>query len=101
LFNMEARGDAGRVQMFQTGAGNSGTIGLLRRAAVRPQATSLSSYVYQRMPNDTDFTVSRAAHVPGMNFAFSGRQFDYHAASSVPATLDLGSLQDMGQQVLS
>ncbi|THD81094.1 MAG: M20/M25/M40 family metallo-hydrolase [Phenylobacterium sp.] len=101
LFNMEARGDAGRVQMFQTGAAAGGTIALLRRTAVRPQATSLSSYVYERMPNDTDFTVSKAAHVPGMNFAFSGRQFDYHAPSSVPATLDGGTLQDMGQQVLA
>lgn len=101
LINMEARGDAGRVQMFQTGAHNGGTVRLLQRTAERPQATSLSEFIYDHMPNDTDFTVSKQAGVPGLNFAFAGRQFDYHAASSVPSTLDRGTLQDMGQQVLA
>lgn len=100
LFNMEARGDAGRVQMFQTGAGDGGSIALLRRTADRPQATSLSVFVYDHMPNDTDFTESKKAGVAGMNYAFAGRQFDYHSPSSTPATLDPGTLQDMGQQVL-
>jgi hypothetical protein len=101
LINMEARGDAGRVQMFQTGADNGGTVRLLQRTAERPQATSLSEFIYDHMPNDTDFTVSKKAGVPGLNFAFAGRQFDYHAASSVPATLDPGTLQDMGSQALA
>jgi hypothetical protein len=101
LINMEARGDAGRVQMFQTGAHNGGTVRLLQRTAERPQATSLSEFIYDHMPNDTDFTVSKKAGVAGLNFAFAGRQFDYHAASSVPATLDRGTLQDMGQQALA
>lgn len=101
VINMEARGDAGRVQMFQTGARNGGAIRLLQGAADRPQATSLSEFVYEHMPNDTDFTVSRKAGIAGLNFAFAGDQFDYHAASSVPATMDPGTLQDMGQQVLS
>ena len=30
-----------------------------------------------------------------------GRQFDYHSATSTPENLDHGSLQDMGDQVLS
>lgn len=101
VINMEARGDAGRVQMFQTGGHNGGAIRLLQRTADRPQATSLSEFVYQHMPNDTDFTVSKNAGVPGLNYAFAGRQFDYHAASSVPATMDPATLQDMGQQGLS
>jgi hypothetical protein len=101
VFNLEARGDAGRVQMFQTGAGNGGSVGLLKRTAVRPQASSLSVFVYERMPNDTDFTVSKQAGVPGMNYAFAGRQFDYHSPSSTPATMDPGTLQDLGQQVLA
>jgi len=101
VFNMEARGDAGRVQMFQASAGDGGAIRLLQRTADRPQATSLSGFVYAHMPNDTDFTESLKAGVGGLNYAFAGRQFDYHAASSVPATMDPGTLQDMGQQVLS
>jgi hypothetical protein len=101
LINMEARGDAGRVQMFQTGARNGETIGLLMRNAVRPSSSSLTVFIYEHMPNDTDSTISKAAGVNGLNYAFSGRQFDYHSPTSTPATLDRGTLQDMGQQVLA
>lgn len=99
LINMEARGGGGLAQMFQTGARNAGTIEVLRQNASRPSASSLSVLLYSAMPNDTDFTVSRAAGVDGLNFAFIGRQFDYHAASATPAALELGSLQHMGDQV--
>lgn len=101
LINLEARGDAGRVQMFQTGADNGGTIALLRRAAARPQSASLSVFIYEHMPNDTDFSVAKKAGLSGLNFAFTGRQFDYHSPTSTPATMDPGTLQDMGQQVLA
>jgi hypothetical protein len=100
VFNMEARGSSGRVQMFQTGVRSGAAVALLQKTAMRPQASSLTDFVYERMPNDTDFTVSRKAGVAGLNYAFIGRQFDYHSPSSTPATLDQGSLQDLGQQVL-
>ena len=101
LINLEARGDAGRVQMFQTGASNGQTIALMRKAAPRPSSSSLTVFVYEHMPNDTDFTLSRKAGIAGLNYAFAGRQFDYHSPTSTPATLDQGSLQDMGQQALA
>jgi Zn-dependent M28 family amino/carboxypeptidase len=101
LFNTEARGGGGRVQMFQTGGASGGAIAILKRNGLHPQASSLTGYIYERMPNDTDFTVSRKAGVDGLNYAFIGRQFDYHAASSTPDNLDKGTLQDMGQQVLA
>lgn len=101
VFNMEARGSAGRVQMFQTGDHNGEAVRLLARTAPRPEASSLAGYVYAHMPNDTDFTVSRRAALPGLNYAFAGRQFDYHSPSSTPATMDRGTLQDMGDQVLA
>jgi hypothetical protein len=100
VINMEARGSGGRVQMFQTGAMNAGAIRVMGASEPRTQASSLSSYIYEQMPNDTDFTVSKRAGTPGLNYAFAGRQFDYHSPSSTPATQDLGTLQDMGDQVL-
>ena len=100
VINMESRGSAGRVQMFQTGPENGGAVQLMAASATRPVGTSLIGFVYQHMPNDTDFTVSRRAGVPGLNYAFVGRQFDYHSPSSTPATQDRGTLQDMGDQVL-
>jgi len=35
-----------------------------------------------------------------MNYAFIGRQFDYHSPSSTPEVLDQGALQHMGAEVL-
>lgn len=101
VINMEARGGGGRAQMFQTGPQNGETIALLQRSAVRPVSSSLAVFLYEHMPNDTDFSVSRAAGLPGLNYAFIGRQFDYHSPTSTPANLERGTLQDMGQQVLA
>jgi hypothetical protein len=101
VLNMEARGGGGRVQMFQTGTGGGGSVELFRKTARSPAANSLAAFIYGRMPNDTDFSIARRAGLPGLNYAFIGRQFDYHAASSTPANLDRGSLQHMGDQVLA
>ncbi len=101
VLNMESRGGGGRAYMFETGPDDGGMIRLFQRTAVNPTASSLAGYVYAHMPNDTDFTVSKQGGVPGFNFAFIGRPFDYHAASSTPATLDQGSLQHIGDQVLA
>jgi hypothetical protein len=101
LFNMDVRGSAGRAQMFQTGDENGGAIRLMAATAPRAVASSLTGFIFKYMPNDTDFTVSKRAGVPGLNYAFIGNQFDYHSPSSVPATQDRGTLQDMGDQVLA
>ncbi len=101
LINLEARGSKGRVQMFQTGKDNAGTVALLSRLAGRPSASSLTGFIYANMPNDTDFTVSRGAGVAGLNYAIMDGLFDYHSPTSTPAATDRGSLQDMGQQVLA
>jgi len=101
MVNMEARGGAGRAQMFQTGSANAGTIGLLQRGSVSPAATSLTVFLYEQMPNDTDFSVSKAANIPGLNYAFIAGQYDYHAPTSTPANLDKGSLQHLGQEALA
>jgi hypothetical protein len=100
VINMEARGSAGRVQMFQTSPQNAGPVRLFAKAAARPSANSLSDVIYQRMPNDTDFTEVIEAGRQGLNFAFIGGQFDYHAPTATPANLNQGTLQDLGEQVL-
>ncbi len=101
VINMEAEGSGGRALMFETGPSDGGMVGLFQRTADDPTASSLAGYIYTHMPNGTDFTVTRDLGYPGLNYAFIGRQFDYHSPSSTPATLELGSLQHMGQQVLS
>ena len=101
VVNMDCRGSGGRAFMFQTGRRNGKMIGLFQRAADNPTASSLAGFVYSHMPNGTDFTVTRDLGVPGFNFAFIGEPFDYHAPSSTPSTVDLGTVQHMGQQVLA
>ena len=101
VLNLEARGSSGRVSMFQTSLNNAALIDLYGRVAKNPEASSLTSFAYRHMPNDTDFTVALRQGLPGLNFAILGDQFDYHAASATPANLDLGSLQQMGDQVLA
>lgn len=101
VLNMEARGGGGRAYMFETGARDQGLIEAFARAAASPTAASMSGFVYSLMPAGTDFTVAKTHGVTGLNYAFEGLPFDYHAASSTPAALDQGSLQHIGAQTLS
>lgn len=103
VINLEARGGGGRAMMFETGRGNAETIALFSRAGVRADggvtSNSLAVFVYERMPNGTDFTIPKNRGVQGLNLAFIGRPEQYHA-HSVPETLDQGALQHIGSQAL-
>ncbi|HJV40940.1 M20/M25/M40 family metallo-hydrolase [Caulobacter sp.] len=100
VVNMEARGDAGRAAMFQTGPGNGALIGVFARSAKGPSANSLASAVYERMPNDTDFTHAVKRGLPGLNLAFIDDQLAYHTPLARPDHLERGSLQHVGDQAL-
>ncbi|HEY2661032.1 MAG TPA: M20/M25/M40 family metallo-hydrolase, partial [Caulobacteraceae bacterium] len=100
ILNLESRGGGGLPTMFETGAGNGGAIDVYRKATAKPNANSLTVFIYKKLPNDTDYTVARARGVPGLNYAFIGRQFDYHSPSSTVAALDQGSVQNIGDQAL-
>ncbi|MDZ4108800.1 MAG: M20/M25/M40 family metallo-hydrolase [Brevundimonas sp.] len=104
VINLEARGGGGRAMMFETGRGNAETIALFARAGARAtggvSSNSLAVFVYELMPNGSDFTIPRARGVPGVNLAFIGRPEQYHAATSTPEALDQGSVQHIGSQAL-
>lgn len=100
IMNLEARGGGGRATMFETGQNNGAAIDLYRRTATRPAANSLTVFLYKHLQNDTDYTVPKAKGIAGLNYAFIGRQFDYHSPSSTVAALDQGSLQHIGEHVL-
>ena len=100
VINLDTRGSGGRALMYQTSPQNGALVAALRRAAVAPIATSLADFAYRHMPNDTDLTVALANGKQGYNFAFIGRQADYHTATATPDRLDQGSVQSMGRQVL-
>ncbi len=100
ILNMETRGGGGRTVMFETAANDGGDIALYRRTARMADSNALTVFIYQHLPNDTDFTVAKQHGKVGLNYAFIGRQFDYHSPSSTPAALDVGALQHMGAQIL-
>lgn len=100
IVNTETRGGGGRASMFETGPDNGAMIDLFRHSVARPVSTSLSVFVYQHLPNSTDYTIAKRLGVPGFNFAFVGRPGLYHSPLATPDRLDQGALQDMGRQVL-
>ncbi|MES2860827.1 MAG: M20/M25/M40 family metallo-hydrolase [Pseudomonadota bacterium] len=104
VVNLEARGGGGRAMMFETGRGNAETIRLFTRAAAKADggatSTALSIFVYENMPNGTDFTIPKDRGIAGLNFAFIGRPSQYHSPSSTPDALDQGAVQHMGSQAL-
>jgi len=104
VVNLEARGGGGRAMMFETGTGNAETIALFASAGARAtggvSSNSLAVFVYEAMPNGTDFTIPKARGVQGVNLAFIGRPEQYHAAVSTPDALDQGSVQHIGSQAL-
>ena len=57
------RGGGGRAMMFETGRGNAETIALFARAGARAtggvSSNSLAVFVYEAMPNGTDFTIPK------------------------------------------
>lgn len=104
VVNLEARGGGGRAAMFETGREAGPTVQLFRRAAAKADggttATSIAAFMYERMPNGTDFTVPKDRGIGGLNLAFIGRPDQYHAANATPANLDQGAVQHLGSQAL-
>jgi len=100
VLNFEARGHTGPAIMFETAGDKDLLIRGLVHAVPSANATSVSSEVYKRMPNDTDFTVFKNAGFQGLNFAFIAGLSHYHTVLDSPSTLNLGSLQQQGSYAL-
>jgi hypothetical protein len=99
--NLEARGDEGPSLMFETGAATDWAMRLYAGAVTRPMSNSLYYFIYKLLPNDTDFTVFKAAGFEGFNFALIGGVERYHTPQDRLENLDLGSLQHQGQNALA
>ncbi len=102
VLNFEARGSRGPSILFETGPGTGAP--LLRRfaaSAPHPLAYSYTYDVYQRLPNDTDFSVFRRRNLPGFNFAFIDGFDQYHSPGDDLRHLDRGSLQHHGEYALA
>ena len=101
VVSIEMRGGGGPSMMFETGAENGWVIEALRQADPYPTANSVGYEIYQRMPNDTDFTAFKEAGKQGLNFAGLGRAHVYHQVYDTPENFDERTLQHHGSHVMA
>lgn len=101
ILNFEARGTAGQTAMFETSDRSAWLVELYRDATSRPVASSVIYTLYKMLPNDTDLTVTKAAGLAGLNFAFADEDWNYHTSRDDLSHLDLRSVQHMGDQGLA
>lgn len=100
VVNFEARGGGGTANMFQTSAGNGAAAKLFARHVKNPSTSSLSIFVYNILPNDTDLTPALEKGYVAYNIANIGLAEYYHSPKIDVSALDEGTLQHMGSQGL-
>lgn len=98
VLNLEARGTEGAAFMFQVAGG---ALTPFVASGCSAQSTSLARAVYQLLPNDTDFTVFRAAGASGWDFALIDGAERYHTASDTVDALAPASVQALGECVVA
>ncbi len=99
VINIEARGIAGPLIMFETTDKNIEVMKLYRNANF-PVAYSLASDVYSKMPNGSDFTEFKNAGFAGVNFAILKSLDYYHTPEDNYDNIDFSTLQHYGEQIL-
>ena len=100
VLNFEARGGGGTTNMFQTSAQNGAAAELYAKVVKQPSASSLSIFVYNALPNDTDLTPALEKDYVAYNLAHIGRAGLYHSPKIDADALEERTLQHMGSQGL-
>ena len=99
MINLESRGTYGPVLLFETCPGNEKIHKLYSSAARYPYTYSLTTVVYEFMPNRSDFTIVKD-HIPGMNFSTIADINHYHTDKDNFENVSERSVQHYGEQVL-
>jgi hypothetical protein len=100
IVNLEARGTSGPAVFFETNQPNADAIHAYAQGAARPMANSVMADVYALLPNSTDVTVLRREGVDIINIAVLDGWPNYHTPQDNLASVDLNSLQHMGDSAL-
>ena len=99
MVNVEARGPWGPALLFESCPGNEKVIDLYASAAKNPYTYSLTTVVYQFMPNFTDFTIVKDS-IPGLNFSTIADVNHYHTHLDNFSNISQKSIQHYGAQIL-
>jgi len=98
---VESIGSDGPALLFETGPGNRWLVDPWARHAPHPRGGSFAVEIYQRLPNDTDFSILSRNEIPGLNFAPVGDSYAYHTARDTPERLAPQTIRDTGENVVS
>jgi hypothetical protein len=99
ILNVEGSGTRGHSLVLRTAGDNAWYMKLFKHSAAQPAGTSLANEVFRRMPNDTDFSISRDADVPGIDFAFAAERNHYHTPNDNADNLDPRTIQHHGDNL--
>lgn len=99
MINIEARGPWGPALLFEACPGNEKVMNLYAEAARYPFTYSLTTVVYNFMPNFTDFTIVKD-EIPGLNFSTIVDVNHYHTDLDNFSNVSSKPIQHYGAQVL-
>jgi hypothetical protein len=99
--NLESIGSDGPPVLFETGPGNAWIVAPWAQHAPHPRGGSYALEIYQRLPNDTDFSILKTRGLPGLNFAPTGDSYAYHTARDTVDRLSRATIRSTGENVVS
>jgi hypothetical protein len=99
--NMDTRGVSGPSLMFETGTANAWLMRLYGGSTLEPITNSLCYVIYKTLPNNTDFTIFKAASYQGFNLAFIGDVAYYHTPLDSFENTSPATMQHQGANALS
>ena len=99
--NMDTRGVSGPSLMFETGTANAWLMRLYGRSTLEPITNSLCYVIYKTLPNNTDFTIFKAASYQGFNLAFIGDVAYYHTPLDNFENASPSTMQHQGANAMS
>ena len=99
MVNVEARGPWGPALLFEACPGNEKLVDLYASTADYPYTYSLTTVVYNFMPNFTDFTIVKDS-IPGLNFSTIADVNRYHTHLDNFSNISEKSIQHYGAQIL-
>lgn len=99
MINIEARGPWGPALLFEACPGNVKVLDLYESESRYPYTYSLTTIVYEMIPNFTDFTIVKDS-IPGLNFSTITDVNRYHTHHDNFSNISEKSIQHYGAQIL-
>jgi hypothetical protein len=100
VLNFEARGNKGKILMFETSDKNAALIEHYQKAVSNPLSYSLMPTIYRTLNIDTDLSNFLEAGYNGMNFAANQGVDFYHKSTDTPENLNTDTAYNYLSNVL-